>query len=184
MGKAAAWLAGLNHSPVLRCCEHLAQAQTFAGISSIITGRQAGIQLLFMLPASFGNIAQTWRCKEISEWQPILPVPVHAGSACSMNRKIFHRLCFQLIQEKQNFGNSPASHQLNCVIFYISGYKSLVYRSPIDSHIKNSVNSFSDYQDIKKQLQHTTLISISSQWGSGNSISCLVLWNPSLCLYP
>lgn len=39
VGKAAVWLAGLNHSPVLHCCEHLAQAQTFAGISSIFAGR-------------------------------------------------------------------------------------------------------------------------------------------------
>lgn len=72
-------------------------------------------------------------------------------------------LRFQPTQDKQNFSNSPFSHQFNYMIFYISGYKSLVYSNLLDCHIKNSVNSFSVYEEIKKQLQHATLISISSQ---------------------
>lgn len=61
-------------------------------------------------------------------------------------------LHFQPTQDKQNFSNSPVSHQFNYMIFYISGYKSLVYSNPLDCHIKNTVNSFSVYEEMKKQL--------------------------------
>lgn len=79
---------------------------------------------------------------------------------------------------------TPISHQFKYMIFCISGYKSLVYSNPLDCRVKNSLNSFSVYEEIQKQLQHAALISISSQWGSANSISHLILWNPSLCPHP
>lgn len=74
-------------------------------------------------------------------------------------------LCFQPIQDKQNFSNS--------IILFSStvATKSLIYGNPLDCHIKNSVNSSSVYEEIKKQLQQETLISISSQQGPANSIS-------------
>lgn len=72
-------------------------------------------------------------------------------------------LCFQPTQDKQNFSNSPISHQFNYMIFCISGYKSLVYSNLLDCHIKNSINSLSAYEEIKKELKYETLISISSQ---------------------
>lgn len=74
-------------------------------------------------------------------------------------------LCFQPIQDKQNFSNST-------ILFSSTvATKSLIYSNPLDCHIKNSVNSSSVYEEIKKQLQQETLISISSQQGPANSIS-------------
>jgi len=101
-----------------------------------------------------------------------------------MNKNIFHMLCFQPTQNKQNFSNFPISHQFNYIIFHISGYKSFVDSNLLDYRIKNSVNSFSIYEEIKKQLQHATLISTASQCRSSNSITCSALWNPSLCPHP